>query len=77
MLDRLSEQERRVAIMVALGLNNSEIARRMEIKMESVEKYTSRIYALLELKNLWGNSRVLLALAVLQEIGCEVFVIDS
>jgi len=53
-LDKLSEREREVAILVKQGLNNKEIADRLEITIRTVKAHTGKIYKKLGVKDRLG-----------------------
>ena len=50
-LDRLTRREQEVAVLVARGLNNQEIAQKLSIQPESVKKSVTRILGKLELRD--------------------------
>lgn len=53
-LDKLSEREREVAILVKQGLNNKEIAERLDITVRTVKAHTGKIYEKLGVKDRLG-----------------------
>jgi len=50
-LDKLSGREREVAILVKQGLNNKEIAEKLEITVRTVKAHTGKIYEKLGVKD--------------------------
>jgi DNA-binding NarL/FixJ family response regulator len=51
LLERLSDGEQRVALLLGKGLTNSEIAREMFVSVATVKAYVSRLLVKLELNN--------------------------
>jgi two-component system, NarL family, nitrate/nitrite response regulator NarL len=50
-LDKLTQRERDVAILVKQGLNNKQIARKLEITVRTVKAHTGKIYEKLKVKD--------------------------
>jgi len=50
-LDKLSEREREVAILVKQGLNNKEISEKLDITVRTVKAHTGKIYEKLGVKD--------------------------
>ena len=66
-LNRLSPQERKVAMYIAQGYNNEEISRAMGISKRTVVNYMTQCLNRLDIP-LGGASRVKLARKVWEEI---------
>lgn len=66
-LDRLSEREREVLALLAEGLNNEAIARRLFISDRTVESHIARVLQKLDIADHGeGHRRVLAVLAYLR-----------
>ncbi|MFD9336245.1 response regulator [Streptomyces sp. NPDC060028] len=65
-LQRLTPREREVLALMAEGLNNQSIARRLTITEASVVKHSSNVFMKLDLDPSEGNRRVLAVLAHLR-----------
>lgn len=66
-LQRLTPREREVLALMAEGLNNQTVARRLTVTEASVVKHASNIFMKLDLDPTEGNRRVLAVLAHLRE----------
>jgi DNA-binding NarL/FixJ family response regulator len=66
-LERLSEREREVLSLIAEGLNNDAIARRLNVSERTVESHVANLFHRLDLsEERDGNRRVLAVLAYLR-----------
>jgi ATP/maltotriose-dependent transcriptional regulator MalT len=59
----LSQTERRVVALIAAGLDNHEIARRLHVSERTIESHSRRIYARLDIPS-GCNKRVFTALTM-------------
>ena len=65
-LERLSERERDVLALVAEGLNNDAVARRLHISDRTVESHIAKVMQKLDIDAVDGHRRVLAVLAYLR-----------
>ncbi|MEU1331704.1 response regulator transcription factor [Streptomyces sp. NPDC005865] len=64
-LDRLTERERSVLALMAEGLSNQAVGRRLFLSQSAISKYTTSLFGKLGLGDDDGNRRVLAVLAYL------------